>query len=199
MAWCFIATAAFAQKPTITYRAPPSGEEDRPVLTSISIRPQGNDYAISLQFNKLPWGEACKTRCANATVFLDIDNKKLTGLQLPERNAAETGSDLAITIQGTRKLKEGIATPVLLVKVDEYTQAATTVEQGNRLVELEAGPNVDQVRTSGTTVLLNLDSTLSHQLASQIMRVVYRPPASKALIGTAPGFASPVPRKKHPH
>src|SRR6476646_9236393 len=91
--------AAASEKPCINYKAPPSTEDDRPVATSITVGPQGSDYAFKVDFNKEPWGEACKNRCANATIFLDTDNDKRTGLKLPAqqdgKDAPETGADLA--------------------------------------------------------------------------------------------------------
>src|SRR3990167_7923748 len=83
---CLAASVAFAEKPTISYKAPPSGDDDRPVMTTIVVSPQGTDYAFKLEFNKPPWGEDCKTRCANATLFLDTDNNKSTGLKLDRKS-----------------------------------------------------------------------------------------------------------------
>src|SRR5688572_26362915 len=105
----FGAAAAAGEKPCITYKAPPSTEDERPVAVSITVGPQGSDYAFKVDFNKEPWGEACKTRCANATIFLDTDNDKRTGLKLPvsdsAKDAPETGADLAVIIQGAREYK----------------------------------------------------------------------------------------------
>src|SRR5262245_49373126 len=102
-------TARATEKPCITYQAPPAGEDDRPVATSITVGPQGSDFAFKIDFNKDPWGETCKNRCANATLFIDTDNDKKTGLKLPAKDdgkdAPETGADLAVVIQGTREYK----------------------------------------------------------------------------------------------
>ena len=75
--------AAFAsEKPCIVYKAPPPGEDDRPVATSITVGPQGSDFAFRVDFDKVPWGDACGARCANTTIFLDTDNDKNTGIKM---------------------------------------------------------------------------------------------------------------------
>src|SRR5262245_7842636 len=138
--WAF--GAAAMEKPCITYKAPPSTEDDRPLATSITVGPQGSDYAFKVDFNKEPWGEACKTRCANATLFVDTDNNKATGLKLPPKESGkdtpETGADLAITIQGVREYKDQSSLPALKVKVKQYSEDATSADQGIELVELDA-------------------------------------------------------------
>ena len=37
-----------------------------------NVTPVGS-YAIKIEFNKEPWGDGCKSRCANATLFLDTN------------------------------------------------------------------------------------------------------------------------------
>src|SRR5437868_2157694 len=95
--------ALAAEKPCIVYKAPPPGEDDRPVATSITVGPQGSDFAFRVDFDKMPWGDACGVRCANTTIFLDTDNDKKTGLKLRDDKAAESGADMSITIQGGRE------------------------------------------------------------------------------------------------
>lgn len=185
------ATLAFAEKPTITYKAPPSGEEDRPVMTSIVISPQATDYAFKLEFNKPPWGDDCKTRCANATLFLDTDNNKSTGLKLADPKAPETGTDITVTIQGTKLLKDGVPTSVLRVKVSQYAEDATSVEDGHTLAELDPINDSERVLASDTSVYLLVDANMGDQPAGKQLRVVYHPPESKPLIGMAKGLASP--------
>ena len=86
MGLLLLANAAFAaEKPCITYKAPPPSEDDRPVATAITVGPQGSDYAFKVDFNRAPWGDECGTRCANTTIFLDTDNDKNTGLKSPVR------------------------------------------------------------------------------------------------------------------
>src|SRR5438105_13145660 len=119
--------AAAGEKPCIVYKAPPPAEDDddRPVATAITVGPQGSDYAFKVDFNKEPWGEICKTRCANATIFIDTDNNKTTGLKLT-KEAPETGADLAVTIQGSREYQDSSAISTLKIKVKQYNEDATS-------------------------------------------------------------------------
>lgn len=186
-----MASVALAVKPTISYKAPPSGDDDRPVMTSIVVSPQGTDYAFKLEFNKVPWGDECKTRCANATLFLDTDNNKTTGLKLADPKAAETGTDIVVTIQGAKALKDGVTTSVLRIKVSQYSEDATSVEEGQSLAELDPINDSERVLASDTSVYLLIDANMGEQPAGKQLRVIYHPPESKPLIGMAKGLASP--------
>ncbi len=161
------------------------------MLTSIVVSPQGTDYAFKLEFNKAPWGEECRTRCANATLFLDTDNNKTTGLKLADPKAAETGTDVAITIQGTKQLKEGVTVAVLKIKVMQYAEDATSVDEGHTLAELDPINDSERVLASDTSVYLLIDANMGNQPAGKQLRLVYHPPDSKPLIGMAKGLASP--------
>ncbi|MBE2248432.1 MAG: hypothetical protein IAE78_02710 [Myxococcus sp.] len=184
-------TAAFAQKPAITYKAPPSTEDDRPVITEIVVGPQGSDYAFKVEFNKEPWGDPCGTRCANATIFLDTDNSKETGLKLKDSKALETGADLAIIIQGTRVYKEGSSRSVLKVLVRQYAEDATDVEQGRQLAELDPIQDSEHVLAQGTSVYLLIDTNIGNIPTATRARVIYHPPDSKALVGNVQGLLAP--------
>jgi hypothetical protein len=191
LASCLVAGIAAAEKPTIAYKAPPPTEEDRPVITSVVVSPQGTDYAFKIEFNKIPWGDDCRTRCANATLFLDTDNNKTTGLKLADPRAAETGSDLAITIQGAKSLKEGSTVAVLKVKVAQYAEDATHVEEGTTLAELDPNNDSERVLASDSSVYLLIDANMGNQPAGKQLRLVYHPPDSKPLVGMAKGLSSP--------
>ena len=160
-------------------------------MTSIVVSPQGTDYAFKLEFNKIPFGEECKTRCANATLFLDTDNNKTTGLKLADPKAAETGTDIAVTIQGAKILKSATTTSVLRVKVMQYAEDATSVEEGHTLIELDPVSDPERVLASDTSVYLLIDANMGAQPAGKQLRVVYHPPESKPLVGLAKGLASP--------
>lgn len=160
-------------------------------MTSIVVSPQGTDYAFKLEFNKPPWGEDCKSRCANATLFLDTDNNKTTGLKLADPKAAETGTDIAVTIQGSKALKDGVPTSVLRVKVMQYSEDATSVEEGRTLIELDPINDSERVLASDTSVYLLIDANMGEQPAGKQLRIIYHPPESKPLVGTARGLASP--------
>ena len=160
-------------------------------MTSIVVSPQGSDYAFKLEFNKPPWGDDCKTRCANATLFLDTDNSKTTGLKLADPKAPETGTDITIIIQGAKVLKGGVSTAVLRVKVMQYAEDATSVEEGHTLIELDPINDSERVLASDTSVYLLIDANMGDQPAGKQLRVVYHPPESKPLIGMAKGLAAP--------
>ncbi|MCC6335420.1 MAG: hypothetical protein IT380_15695 [Myxococcales bacterium] len=185
------APALAGEKPTIVYKNPPAGDEERPVMTEIVVGPQGSDYAFKLEFNKAPWGEECGTRCANATLFLDTDNNKSTGLKLSDPKAPETGADIALTIQGTKDLHGGVRLPTLKVKVVQYAEDATTVEQGMSLAELDPKVDTERVLAEGTSVYLLLDANIGNLPSGQKLRVVYHPPDSKPLVGMAKGLSAP--------
>jgi hypothetical protein len=191
VASCLVASVAAAEKPTIVFKAPPATDEERPLITSVVVSPQGTDYAFKIEFNKAPWGDDCKTRCANATLFLDTDNNKTTGLKLADAKAAETGADLAITIQGAKALKEGVTTSILRVKVAQYAEDATSVEDGHTLAELDPINDAERVLASETSVYLLVDANMGNQPAGKQLRLIYHPPDSKPLVGTAKGLASP--------
>lgn len=176
------------EKPLITYQAPPSSDDLRPVITQVVFGPQGSDYAFRVKFDKAPWGEACRSRCANATLFLDTDNNRATGLRLADAKAAETGADLAVTIQGARELTEGTMRATLKVKVTQYAEAATSPDQGELLSELTPADG-ERVIAEGTDVYLLIDASGGIPSAAKV-RLVYHPPDSKPLSGVGRGLAS---------
>lgn len=180
--------AAAREKPAISFKPLATGDDERPVATEIVVGPQGSDYAFRVEFDKLPWGEDCKNRCANATVFLDTDNNKATGLQLKEKGAAETGADLAVTIQGAREYKEGSADVLLRVKVRQYGDNATDVDQGETMSELDHRRDPERLHVEGTTVYVLIDATSGTLPSGSKLRVVYHPPESKPLVGNAKGL-----------
>ncbi len=184
-------SALAGEKPAFTYKAPPAGDDERPVIVEAVVSPQGSDYAFKLEFNKEPWGDGCKQRCANATLFLDLDGSKATGLKLKDAKADETGADLAITIQGTRDVKEGVAVPGLRVKVVQYAEDATAVDQGTTLMELDQRRDPERVLAQGSSVYLLVDANAGNLPSGARMRVIYHPPDTKALVGTAVGLAAP--------
>lgn len=183
------------EKPCITYKAPAGEEDDRPVATAITVGPQGSDYAFKVDFNKEPWGEACKTRCANATIFLDTDNDKRTGLKLPTqekgKDAPETGADLAVTIQGTREYKSESSLSKLKIKVKQYGEDATSAEQGTELMEMDSTSDTERLNPVEKTVYLLVDANVGSLPSNPKIRVIYHPPETKPLVGYAKGLNAP--------
>jgi hypothetical protein len=185
------AAASAAEKPCITYTAPASTGDDRPVAVAITVGPQGSDYAFKIDFNRAPWGDECKTRCANATVFLDTDNNKNTGLQLSDKKAPQTGADLAVTIQGTRDYKENSAESNLRIKVKQYPEDATRIDQGRVLVEMDQKHDEERVQAQAESVYVLIDANIGDLPAGPKLRVIYQPPDSKPLVGMAKGLSAP--------
>lgn len=185
------APTVFAQKPAITYKPPPAGDDDRPLITEVVVSVQGTDYALKLEFNKEPWGDACGTRCANATLFLDTDNNKNTGLKLKDPKAAETGADLSLTVQGLKVYKEASSRSVLKVKVRQFSEDSTEIDSGRQLTELDPSQDSERVLAQGTSVYLLVDANIGDLPAGPKMRVIYHPPDSKALVGTGVGLSAP--------
>jgi hypothetical protein len=196
LGWCLVLmgyafSAGAAEKPVIVYKAPPSTEDERPVAVAITVGPEGSDYALRVDFDKEPWGEACRTRCANATLFLDTDNNKTTGLKLSDPKAPESGADLSITIQGLRELKEGAVASQLKVKVKQFAEDATSIDQGTSLAEVDPTNDPERVRSVEKSVYLLVDTNIGTLPVGQKVRVVYHPPDSKPLIGIAKGIGAP--------
>ena len=195
LACLFSLGAGAAEKPCITYKAPPSTEDDRPVAIAITVGPQGSDYAFKVDFNKEPWGEACKNRCANATIFIDTDNDKRTGLKLAAlekgKDAPETGADLAVTIQGTREYKSESSLSTLKIKVKQYGEDATSAEQGTELVEMDARGDTERLNPVEKTVYLLVDANIGSLPSNPKIRVIYHPPETKPLVGFAKGLNAP--------
>ena len=185
------AAASAGEKPCIAYKAPPPTEDDRPVAVSITVGPQGSDYAFKVDFNKNPWGDECGARCANTTIFLDTDNDKATGLKLRDEKAAETGSDLSITIQGTRDSKDNSSLAVLRVKVKQFSEEATSVEQGSVLAELDLRRDTERINSSEKTIYLLIDANIGSLPSGPKVRVVYHPPDAKPMTGSARGLNAP--------
>ncbi len=196
LAVCLISAVASAtEKPCITYKAPVGEEDDRPVATAITVGPQGSDYAFKVDFNKEPWGEVCKTRCANATIFLDTDNDKHTGLKLPQsehgKDAPETGADLAVIVQGTRIYKSESSLSTLKIKVKQFGEDATSADQGTELVEMDARTDTERLNPVEKTVYLLVDANIGSLPSSPKIRVIYHPPESKPIVGFAKGLNAP--------
>ena len=179
-----------AEKPLIVYKAPSGDEDERPVIVSIGYSPRGSDFSLRLQFDKAPWGDACRSRCANATVFLDTDNNRSTGLKLDDPKAAETGADLAITVQGMREVSQGAMRPSLRVKVTQYAESATSPEQGTTLAELSPSDG-ERVLSDGKSLYLLVDASIGDIPQGSKVRVVYHPPGAKPLAAVGKGLLVP--------
>ena len=182
------ATVALA-KPTLTFKPPAGEEEERPVATEVTVTLQGSDIALKAVFNREPFGDSCRNRCANASFFLDTDNNTATGLQAGPK-AASTGADLVITVQGVREYKERGSDPFLKVKVRSLDAAARNVDQGQLVVELDNRREAERVQVEENTLYFLFDSTLADLPTGKEMRVVYQPPGRNAVKGMARGMGT---------
>jgi hypothetical protein len=185
-----LATSAAAKEapPSATlHYVPPPESVDRPLPTDISVGPQGSDLLVKLSFNQLPWGEECKNRCANVTLYLDTDNTRATGLQMGD-GKPETGADMAITVQGAREYKEKSAQVFLRAKVRQLTNEATTLEHGEVIAEFSHLTDPDRLKSDKKDVTLLVDATNLTIPSARTMRLVYHPPADKALEATGKGL-----------
>jgi hypothetical protein len=179
-----------ASKPTLSYQPPEGDENERPLLTSARVEPQGSDYALQLDFNREPWGELCKSRCANVTLFFDTDNNSKTGLKLNDPKAAETGADLSVTVQGLREYRDNVGRSTLKVRVTQFNEQSTSLESGLVISEMSQAEDAQRVLVQGNSVFVLVDTNMGSAPQAKKMRVVYHPPSSPAVIGMSDGLAS---------
>jgi hypothetical protein len=185
-----LATSAAAKdsssSATLHYRPPPDAV-DRPLPVDISVGPKGSDLLVKVTFDQVPWGEECKNRCANATLFLDTDDNRTTGLRMGD-GKPETGADLAVTIQGAREYKEKSADVFLRAKVRQLADGDTALEHGEVIAELTHRTDPERVTVDKKAVTVLVDATNLTIPSGKTMRVVYHPPADKALEATGKGM-----------
>lgn len=181
-------TKGSASKKRATFRYSPPADEQRPLIVEASIAPQSSDYALRLRFNHEPWGEACKTRCANATLLLDTDGNPNTGLQLAKDHPGR-GADLAVIVQGVREWKENGADTYLRVKVRHLSDDARTVDDGDLLAEMDHRRDPERVQVDGKTVFLLVDATSPTIPSGRKARAIYHPAGGKPVQGAFKGMA----------
>jgi hypothetical protein len=189
LACTLLAASSFAAPPKVTFRYSPPSDNERPVIVDATIGPQGSDFAMRLRFDKEPWGELCKNRCANATLFLDTDSNTTTGLQLG-RKVPETGADLAVIVQGAREYKGTSSYTYLRVKVRQFTSASKNVDDTEALADLNHRQDPERVQIEENTIYLLIDATAPTLPSSRKVRVVYHPTGGKAIEATIPGMLS---------
>lgn len=189
LACTLIAGTSASAPPRATFRYSPPPDEERPVIVEATIAPQGSDYAMSLRFDKEPWGDTCKNRCANATLFLDTDANTTTGLQLGKQRP-ETGADMAVIVQGVREYKDTHSASLLRVKVRQLTAESKSVDEGEALADLNHSQDAERVQLEENTVYLLIDATGPTLPSGRKVRVVYHPPAAKAIEAMIAGLLS---------
>lgn len=166
---------------------PPQDPDERPTATEISVAPQGSDFAFRVVFNQAPWGELCKNRCASTTVFVDTDHNKATGLQLGAK-AAETGADVALTLQGSRDYGQGHSRPVFHARARYLPDGARSLEDAELLSELDPQRDPERLQIEENTVYVLLDASSANLPSGRAARVIYHPPGAKALTADIHGM-----------
>jgi hypothetical protein len=189
LACTLIASTSAAAPPRSTFRYTPPQDEERPVVVEALIAPQGSDFAMRLRFDKDPWGEACKSRCANAMILLDTDSNTTTGLQLGKK-LPETGADMAVIIQGIREYRGDSSNAQLRVKVRQLTGESKSVDEGEALADLTNHQDPERIQLDENTVYLLIDATGPTLPSGRKVRVIYHPPAAKPLQATIAGMLS---------
>jgi hypothetical protein len=189
LACTLIASASAASPPRSTFRYNAPKDEERPVITEALIAPQGSDFAMRLRFDKEPWGELCKSHCANATLFLDTDANTATGIQLGKASP-ETGADMAIIIQGVREYKGTSSSGQLRVKVRQLTGESKGVDDGEALADLNNHEDPERIQLDENTVYLLIDATGPTLPSARKVRVIYHPPTAKPIQASIAGMLS---------
>lgn len=180
---------ATAKAPGSVIRFKPGSDDpdERPTATEVAVAPQGSDFAFRVTFDKAPWGDACKNRCANATIFVDTDGNTATGLQLG-REDAETGADLALTLQAGRDWGDGTSRPIFKAKVRYLPDGVRSLEEGEALGELDPTMDSERFQVDDRTVYVLVDGTIANLPSGKKARVVYHPPGAKALTASIKGM-----------
>lgn len=178
-----------APSKAITFRYTPPADELRPIIVEATVAPKGSDFSLRLRFSQVPWGEECKTRCANATLLLDTDGNTSTGLKLA-KGAPETGADLAVIVQGVREWKEDGADTYLRVKVRQLANDARTVDDGDLLVEMDHRRDPERVQADDKTVFVLVDATSATLPSSNRARVIYHPAGGRAVTASIKGMST---------
>lgn len=189
LACILIASTSAAAPPRSTFHYTPPKDEERPVIVDAVIGPQGSDFAMRLRFDKEPWGDQCKNRCANAIVLLDTDDNTSTGIQLGKKQP-ETGADMAIIIQGARDYRGTSSNALLRVKVRQLTGESKSTEDGEALADLSNHQDPERIQLDENTVYLLIDATGPTLPSGRKVRVIYHPPLSKPVQGTIAGMLS---------
>ncbi|RKH52388.1 hypothetical protein, partial [Corallococcus llansteffanensis] len=181
--------ASAAGRGSSTFRYKPTPDEERPVIIDATIGPQGSDFAMRLKFDRMPFGDECKQRCANVTLFLDTDASAQSGLHLPTKGP-ENGADLAVVIQGVREYKrqDAPAELNLRVKVRQLGSDANSADGGELLADLNHRQDPERVQTDGTTVYLLIDATSALLPSAKKVRVIYHPSGGKPVQATISGM-----------
>ncbi len=192
LALLLCAAPAAAKRPgaVLRHQPAPGSADERPVATRVAVRSGPSGFTLELTFDAAPFGDTCRSRCANTTVYLDTDNSKATGLQVGDKGAA-TGADLAITVQGVRDWGEAGSKDSLRVRIRHLGGQPKSLEEGDVVAELDHARDAEVISIKDNTVTVKVDPNAVDLPAGRTVRAIYQPPGSKALTGTLPGLLVP--------
>jgi hypothetical protein len=183
--------AAAAATGTLTYK--PTKDDERPMVVKATIHPQGNDFALQLEFNKPPMGPECKNRCANAQLLLDTDDDVTTGMQ-QGRGKPPTGADLSIAVIGGQDYSDtGKTQNFVQAKVRQLTTDARIPEDGELISSLDTRFERERLEVDGKEVRISIDATSGMLPQGKTCRLLYLPPSSKAIVVKCKGMGGDVP------
>jgi hypothetical protein len=172
---------------TLTYKPPADDDNERPLVRVASLRPQANDFALSLEFDKAPWGEACKKRCANATLLIDTDADAATGLQAGQ-GKPQTGADLAIVVQGLTDYGEESGGSYVKVKIRQLADDDATIDAGDMVAELDHRRDRERLDVEGKEIRILIDASSTTLPAAKSCRLLYLAPLAKPVVARCRGM-----------
>jgi len=178
---------ASAQEGTLAFK--PDPDEERPVVKQASVRPQGSNFALTLQFDKTPWGEECRKRCANATLLLDSDGDARTGLQAGE-GKPQTGADLGVTVQGQVDYGGESAAYFVKAKVRQLAEDDKRLDDGDVISDLDHRVDQARLELDGKEIRVLLDASRATLPAGKSCRLIYLAPLAKPVVATCRGMAA---------
>ena len=180
--------AAVEPKATASVKFKLTGVEDeRPLIKEVSVNNEALDVAFHVTFDRAPSGAACENRCANATLFVDTDFDKATGLKLSDPKALENGADVALVFQGRKSSGEGGEAPEFLIRVKKLANEAGGLDDSEVLHEFNVFRDKQRVHVREANVVVMVDTSEKKFPLGRRMRLVYHPPGAAAVEGVVAG------------
>lgn len=180
--------AAVEPKATASVKFKLAGvEAERPLIKEVSVNNEALDVAFHVTFDRAPSGAACENRCANATLFVDTDHDKSTGLKLSDTKALENGADVALVFQGRKSSGEEGETAEFLIRIKKLANEAGGHDDPALLHEFDMLRDKQRMHVRDANVVVMLDTSENHFPLGRRMRLIYHPPGSTAVEGVVTG------------
>lgn len=173
----------------LVYKPAPGDESERPVVRVASVRPLGSDFALALEFDKVPWGKDCKQRCANATLLIDTDGDAATGLQAG-KDRPQTGADLGIVVQGLIDYGEESGISYVKVKIRQLADDDTSLDAGDVVAELDHRRDRERLDVEGKEIRVLIDASSATLPAAKGCRLIYVVPLAKPVVARCRGMGA---------